>query len=405
MDDSWGVPFPEIALNNWSLLFRAALAGVLGALLLWLGLWLAQYRDATLVFPQVTITADRLRLAEGGGGSTEEGLSVPSPRTGKPALILVAESGFSARDYDQISWDINGLPENAALAVLWSSSVAPGKGQTRRLSALELATGLVTLASEPAWQGQIVQLGLLLKGAWTSPLLVKSLSLHRKVPSPMDVLEALGRDWKPSEPWTQRSINFHIGVERGRWLTPVTTLAMWVATGFLVFVLISRPLIRGSLAAGFACLALTAWFLLDVRWQWQLGERLLATYQTYGGLTMMERSGAAPDNQVRAAVGRIREQLPDELVRVFIIHQETSAYLPGRIRYHLLPYPAYVGLSHLPGPDQVQAGDHLLVLANVTGVRYDPQGGRLVGSTGGLAVESRLAIPGIGTLYRIQGGP
>lgn len=388
-----------------SLFFRANLAGVLGALLLWLGLWFAHYLDATLVSPQLTFTAERLRLAEGTGENTGEGLSVPSPRTGKPALILVAESGFPARDYQQISWDIASFPENATLAVAWTSSAAPGKGQTRLVSAVELAAGLVALASEPAWQGQIVELGLLLKGAWTSPVLVKSLSLHRKVPSPLDVLEALERDWKPSEPWTQRSINFHIGAERGRWLTPVTTLAMWVAIGFLVFALISRPLIRGSLAAGFACLALTAWFLLDARWQWQLGERLLATYQIYGGLTMTERPGAAPDHKVRAAVGQIREQLPDELGRVFIIHQETSAYLPGRIRYHLLPYPAYAGLSHLPKPDQVRGGDHLLVLANVAGVRYDRQGGRLVGSTGGLAVEPRLAIPGFGTLYRIQGGP
>ena len=389
---------------NRSLLFRATLAGVLGALLLWLGLWFAQYLDATLVSPQITFTADRLRLAEGGGGSTGEGLAVLSPRTGKPALILVAESGFSAMDYPQISWDITGLPENAALAVAWSSSAAPGKGQTRLVSAAELAAGLVTLASEPAWQARIVQLGILLNGAWTSPVLVKSLSLHPKVPSPMDVLNAVGRDWMPSEPWTQRSINFHIGAERGRWLTPVTTLAMWVATGFLVFVLISLPLMARRLAAGFACLALTAWFLLDARWHWQLGERLLATYQLYGGLNLVERAGVAPDNKVRAAVGRIREQLPDDLVRVLIIHQESTAYLPGRIRYHLLPYPAHAGLSHLPGPDQVRAGDHLLVLANVAGIRYDRQSGRLVGTTGGLAVEPRLAIPGFGTLYRIQGG-
>lgn len=390
-------------MNNRSLLFRATFAGVLGVLLLWLGLWLAQYLDVTLVSPQVTFAGDRLRLAAGGGVGAAEGLSVPSPRTGKPALILVAESGFSARDYQQISWDITGLPDNATLAVAWSSSAAPGKGQTRLVSAVELAAGWVALASEPAWQGQIVQLGLLLKGPWTSPVLVKSLSLHRKVPSPMDVLEALGRDWKPSEPWTQRSINFHVGAERGRWLTPVTTLAMWVAIGFLVFVLISRPLIRGSLAVGFAILALTAWFLLDARWQWQLGERLLATYQTYGGLNLAERARVAPDNKIHAAVGRIREQLPDDLVRVFIVHQETSAYLPGRIRYHLLPYPAYAGQSRLPRPDQVRAGDHLLVLGNVTGVRYDPQGGRLVGSTRGLAVEPRLAIPGFGNLYRVQG--
>lgn len=388
---------------NRSLFFRATLAGVLGALLLWLGLWFAHYLDATLVSPQLTFTAERLRLAEGTGAGNGEGLSVPSPRTGKPALIMVAESGIPARDYSQLSWDITGLPENVALAVVWTSSAAPGKGQTRLVSVAELAADLVTLASEPAWQGQIVQLGILLKGAWTAPLLVKSLSLHRKAPSPLDALAALERDWKPSEPWTQRSINFHIGAERGRWLTPVTTLAMWVATGFIGFVLVSRPLITGRLATGFAILALTAWFLLDARWQWQLGERLLATYQTYGGLNLAERARVAPDNRIHSAVGQIREQLPDDLARVFIVHQETSAYLPGRIRYHLLPYPAYAGLSRLPRPNQVRAGDHLLVLGNVTGVRYDPQSGILVGSTGGLAVEPRLAIPGFGNLYRVQG--
>lgn len=362
---------------------------------------------ATLVPQEVNFTSEYLRLAGGGGGGggdSGEGLLVPSTRSGMAAAVLVAQAGFFAWEYAKISWDITGLPEHVDLAVVWTSSTAPGKGQTRRVNAAELAAGMVTLEPDPTWQGQIVKLGVLLKGAWTSPVLVKSISLHRQAPSPLAVLDSLWRQWTLSEPWTPRSINFHVGAERGRRLTPVTALAMWAASGFIVFSLISRPLISGKLPAGFALLALTAWFLLDARWQWQLGERLLATYETYGGLNLAERAMMAPDGEIHAAVERVREQLPDELVRVFIIHQETSSYLPGRIRYHLLPYPAYAGLSQLPGPDQVRAGDHLLVLANVMGIRYDPRVGRLVGSTEGLAVEPRLAIPGFGALYRVQGG-
>ena len=220
----------------------------------------------------------------------------------------------------------------------------------------------------------------------------------------MDVLISLWSDWTLAEPWTHRSINFHIGAARSQWLTPVTTLVLWVGTGLLVFTLLSRPIMAGRLTIGFAGLVLAAWFLLDARWQWQLGERLLATYRTYGGLTLTERAGAAPDGKIATAVGLIKAKLPAEPGRIFIIHQENSAYLPGRIRYHLLPYASYAGLASPPSPEQVRGGDHLLVLANVTGVRYDRPGERLMGGSGGLAVESRLEIPGFGTLYRVQGG-
>ena len=389
---------------NRSLFFRIPLAGALGALLLWLGIWLVQYIDVRAVTPQLTFTADRLRLAGGGEGSSGEGLQIPPRSAGKPALVILAESGFAAREYPQLSWDIPALPANVELALAWTSDAVTGRGHTRRISAAQRAAGLVNLDTDPAWQGRIVQLGLLLKGAWTTPVEVRSLSLHRQVPFPLDVLYRLWSDWTLAEPWTPRSINFHISAERGQWLTPVTTLALWVGTGFLVFTLLSRPIMAGRLALGFAGLVLTAWFLLDARWQWQLGDRLLSTYRTYGGLTLSERAGAAPDGKIAAAVGLIKAKLPAEPCRIFIIHQENSAYLPGRIRYHLLPYASYAVLASPPSPKQVRGGDHLLVLENVTGVRYDRPGGRLVGGSGGLAVESRLEIPGFGTLYRVQGG-
>ena len=391
---------------NRSLIWRVPLAGALGALLLWLGIWLVQYLDVTALTPQLTFTPDRLRLAGGSEGSSGEGLQITPRSAGKPALITLtlAEPGFAAKEYSQLSWDILDLPANVELALAWTSSAMTGRGHTRRISAAERAEGLVNLDTDPTWQGRIVQLGLLLKGAWTSPVVVRNLSLHRQVPSPLNVLYRLWIDWTLAEPWTPRSINFHIGAERGQWLTPVTTLALWVGTGFIVFTLLSRPIIAGRLTIGFAVLLLTAWFLLDARWQWQLGERLLATYRTYGGLTQTERAGAAPDGKIANAVGLIKAKLPAEPGRIFIIHQENSAYLPGRIRYHLLPYASYAGLASPPSPEQVRGGDHLLVLANVTGVRYDRLGGRLVGGSGGLAVESRLEIPGFGTLYRVQEG-
>ena len=389
---------------NRSLILRLPLAATLGALLLWLGIWLVQYLDVTAVTPQLTFTAERLRLAGGSEGDGGEGLQIPPRPAGKPALVTLAESGFTAREYPQLSWDIPALPANVDLTLAWTSDTVMGRGHTRRINAAERAAGLVNLAADPAWQGRIVQLGFLLKGAWTTPVVVRSLSLHRQAPSPRDVLYSLWSGWTLAEPWTPRSINFHISAERGQWLTPVTTLAMWIGTGFLVFTLMSRPIMAGRITIGFAGLVLTAWFLLDARWQWQLGERLLATYRTYGGLTQTERAGAAQDGKIVAAVGLIKAKLPAEPGRIFIIHQENSAYLPGRIRYHLLPHASYAGLASPPHPEQVRPGDHLLVLANVTGVRYDRPGGRLVSGSGGLAVESRLEIPGFGTLYRVLGG-
>ena len=99
----------------------------------------------------------------------------------------------------------------------------------------------------------------------------------------------------------------------------------------------------------------------------------------------------------------MRKALPEEPTRIFLLSKNPSDYLSLRVRYHLLPLRVFAS-DHLPTPEQVQAGDHLLVLANPEVVRFDGTHKRLVDGEASLPVEPLSKVQGFGGLYRIPGG-
>ncbi len=391
------------ALTNNNAYFRAALAGLSGALTLCLGIWLHQQSNDGQESPTLVFAGERLKLVGAEGEMTTEGLLIRRTTPGNPALVLTAVSDLEAEDYPRLSWDLSGLAAGQELALTWFSSTQPDRIQHRIFTQDERTAGFLTLDGDPAWRGQILQLGILLKDTLAEPLLFKSLTLQRKLPGTMDALVKLKQDWTHLEPWSQRSINFHIGAARERLLTPVTTVALWVGISFLLFSVISCPSSSSRLAMGFTILALTGWLVLDGRWQWQLGVRLLDTYESFGQLTPEERPGAAMDAKVWKAVEFLRRELEGETTRLFILHGDLAPFLLGRLRYHFLPHRSYTGLSDLPSLSQVLEGDHILVLSNLSNILFDLNSQRLVGPNRNLPVKREAVIPGFGALYRIRG--
>jgi hypothetical protein len=145
------------------------------------------------------------------------------------------------------------------------------------------------------------------------------------------------------------------------------------------------------------------WLLLDLRWQWQLAQRLGETYERYGRLAPEHRPGAMPDAQVATAVAELRNALPEAPSRLFILSKNPSDYLTLRVRYHLLPL-RVLASDRLPSPEQVQAGDHILVLSNPEMARFDGSLKRLIEAQGSLAMEPISKVPGLGSLYGVPGG-
>ncbi len=387
-----------------NVILRSILAALGGALVLWLGIWWYQQSGSGTEAPTLVLTGEQLKLVAGEGGRTDDGILIRRPPPGKPAMVMAATPPFEAGQFARFSWDIRGLEPQQDLALIWVTNTDPNKPLTRKITPEERAAGYLQLGDYPTWRGQILKFGLLVRGKLPEPVLLKGLTLEREAPTPLTALRSLAGDWTHQEPWTGRSINFHVGAAaKDRLLTPVLLVGLWVGLASLLLVLLNRLSSSRHLLGGLALLFLAGWLLLDLRWQWQLATRLEETYERYGRLTPEQRPGARPDAQVVTALDHLVKALPEEPSRIFLLSKNPSDYLTLRVRYHLLPLRVFAS-DHLPNPKHVQAGDHFLVLANPEVVRFDGTHNHLIDGEASLPVEPLGKVQGFGGLYRIPGG-
>lgn len=392
----------KAVLDN--VIFHLILAALGGALVLWLGVWWYQQSGPGTAAPALVLNGEQLKLVAGEGGRTADGILIRRPPPGKPAMVMAATPPLEAGQFARFSWDIRGLEPQQDLALIWVTNAVPNKPRTRKITREERAVGLLQLGDDPTWRGQILKFGLLVAGKLPEPVLLKGLTLEREAPTPLTALRSLVGDWTHQEPWTGRSINFHVGAAaKDQLLTPVLLVGLWVGLASLMLVLLNRLSSSRHLLVGLALLLLAGWLLLDLRWQWQLATRLGETYERYGHLTPDQRSSARPDAQVVTALDQLRKALPEEPTRIFLLSKNPSDYLSLRVRYHLLPLRVFAS-DHLPTPEHVQAGDHILVLANPEVVRFDGTHKRLIDGEASLPVEPLGKVQGFGGLYRIPGG-
>lgn len=380
------------------------LAALGGMLVLWLGVWWYQYSGPGRVASALELASDRFKLVSGEAEMTAEGLLIQRTPSGKAGLILMELTKLEAETFVRLSWDISGLMAQQELAMIWVSSAAPQKLHTRVITSEERARGFLMLTEDMAWCDSILKFGVTLRGELTAPVLFKQMTFERATPAPLNVLRSLAGDWTHREPWTGGSINFNVGTpSTGLLPTPTTLVALWIGLSSLLFVLLSRYSCSCHLGVGLAILFLSGWLLLDLRWEWQLATRLGETYARYGHLTPEQRPRAMPDARIGMAVAQLHEILPHQPGRIFILSKDPNGYAALRARYHLLPYRVYIA-DWLPKQEQVQEGDHFLLLANQNKIRYDVTKNQLISPHTSLSVEPAGKVPGFGDLYRLPGG-
>lgn len=356
------------------------------------------------VMPPVVLAGEALQLARGEGGQTSAGLEIR--KSGAQELSSVQGSARMVRAsiYHRVSWQVDGLESAHQVRLIWSTLAEPDTVREVLLPLVGAASGTFDLATQPAWRGRIAVVGLVVQGALARPLVVRRLELVPKVLGVAELARMALTEWTAFEDWSQRSINFTAGAPLDALFPPVLIVALWVGFGMVFLALFGQtPRALGAWKS-YAALFLLGWLVLDVRWQWDLSQRLVKTETLFAGKTGDERTLAGAEGEFYQFLLEVRRRLPREPVRrLFIVSTTPGGYWAGRARYHLLPHNGYMGFLQPPAVGTARPGDYVLILSPLPGVRYDRERRLLMWAGGGQLPAERLYAAELGAVLRVLG--
>ena len=390
----------------WQPLGRLVLAALGGALLTGLLLLLFYIGDGlTVVAPPVVLTGAELQLAAGQGEHTAAGLQIRQPDAqGLSVVQGPVQRMVRAALYPHLSWQVEGLAPGSEMRLAWVTLAEPSTIRERLLPAQ--AAGSVDLGTDPHWRGRIAMMGLMVRGPLAEPLLVQRLELRPVTRGSVGLWRWAVGEWSELEDWSQRSINYIAGAPLDALFYPVLVVALWVGLSVVLYILLAWPAPASRGWKPYAALFLLGWLVLDLRWQWDLSQRVQQTEARFAGKSGDEQRLAATDGDLYRFLLDVRRHLPETPVRIFIVSAdpaENTTYEAGRARYHLLPHNGYAGLSRPPDARVAVENSYVLILSPVPGIRYDRNAQVLEWENGKLPVELRYMAPA-GALFRVRGG-
>ena len=381
-----------------------ALAAVGGAVVTLLILLLFYQLDGlTRVASPLILTGAEWQLASGQGGPTAAGLEIRQPDVRGWVAAQGSARMARANLYRRLSWQVDGLVPDRELRLIWATHAEPRTVRERVLPSAGPEGGEFDLSDEPHWQGRIAMIGLMTHGPLPQPLLIRRLELRPARLSSAELLRRAIEDWTSFDDWSQRSINYTSGAPRDALFPPVLIVALWVGFSAACYALFAPPRWRAEGRLPYAVLFLLGWLALDGRWQWDLHQRLAQTRERFAGKNEVERWLADLDGEFYRFLCEVRQHLPEQPTRLFILSSDPHSFWAGRARYHLLPHNGYAGLAQLPRPNQAHPGDYVLILAPLASVTYRAEQRILESGKQRLPAELLYAAPA-GTLFRVRGG-
>lgn len=381
------------------------LAATGASVVLLIGLWLSSRLEGPLLAPTLEMTAADLHLVVGTGERSATGLQVNAPGSKGIAMVQAAIRQLDAARYARASWQIDGRGAGQELRLVWAAAEDPRSTRERILTPEQVEGGSLDLTEETGWKGRIIAIGLVLKGTSAEPVLIRRLALHPGPASPAMVIRAIADAWAHSDGWSGRSINFDKTSAGGGLLSPVQMAALWVGIALVLYGLLNPPWKGARSPLPYALALLIGWVAVDVRWQWDLGQRLAQTRSLFSGLDEQERQLAGPDREFYPLLQDLRRHLTQPQARLLVVSAQPNTYLTNRIRYHLAPHNVYPDLTRLPGIRQTKPGDYLLLLGRLDEIRFDPDSKMLKSDRRSLPAKPVFSAPRLGALFQIEGGP
>ncbi len=390
----------------------AALGGAVLTVLGFLLYYLQGGLNAT--YPPLLWRGEQMVVTHGNGQAVADGLEIRPSGADHTAFFRFSTKSFMARPYGRLVWKIEGLHPTQDIRLIWQVQTDPGNVRQAPLHLADLNQAQFDLRDQPQWQGYIVNFGLMVRGSFAQPLRVRQVELLPQALSVGALLRQAWEEWSTSEYWSQRSAHYISGAPYKALFHPVIVVVVWVGLSALLYglwLLASRR--RFSLSA-FALLFLAGWWILDLRWQVDLAQRSLRTYERFAGKNDIDRQLAADDGELFRFLLQVRAYLPAKPARIFIVNDDAADkavarnYLVARARYHLLPHNSFADVSDGSQLGKAKVNDYILVLRPDKGfrsqqasLRFDPERRLLLWESNRLPVRFLYGVA-MGALFQVR---
>lgn len=320
-----------------------ALAGLLAALLLWLGycawfFWGDHYR---LALRPVNVPLSGWQVLAG-QGQVEDGvlrLEAPGPR-GEVLAAGPVIGPLPGSDIERVivrfeqtgDYHMVGIGLSPAMAL---SAVHRATGRWLDERSVEVLEQDLRLDSEPI---RLVSLGI--RGNVSPGFVVGSVELHRARPDWTGLQSMLFDSLVDGSEWTQRSINHAQSGTAPLRLSPVVVVLVWLmiaaALGWLGL-RIGTVAPNRSLSVTFGLMVLGAMGLLDLGWQLSLWTRHADALARYSGQSPVERREHGVDAGLYRFVHDLKDQLADPGRRMVVF--AATEFIFRRAMYYAIPHP------------------------------------------------------------------
>ncbi|MDS4069709.1 MAG: hypothetical protein RKO24_08805 [Candidatus Competibacter sp.] len=398
--------------GGWSL----ALAALGGAVLTVLG-FVLYYLDGGLMvaYPSLRWGGEQMTVVRGQGQPTADGLEIRPAGSDDTIIVWFStRKGFMARPYGKLAWNIEGLGPARDARLIWRVQSDPNQIRQVALHFADLEKAQFDLRARPGWEGYVVDVGLRVRGAFAQPLRVRQVELLPQALSAEALLRQAWEEWSTSEYWSQRSAHYISGAPRRALFHPVVVVAVWIGLSVLLYGFWLWPTQQRIFRFGpFAALFLVGWWVLDLRWQADLAQRSLRTYERFAGKDDIAKRIAADDGDLFRFLLDVRRYLPSQPARVFIVNDDAANravarnYMVARARYHLQPHNGFADISDWSQLAGARPGDYLLVLRPDKGqrswrasLRFDPERRLMLWESGQLPVQPVYSAA-MGELFRV----
>src|SRR5689334_22790617 len=346
--------------------------------------------------------ADGAEVAAVQGTGRKDGqafvLEAPGPEG--IAVLTAKLAPFRAQDFSRVEWSIFSAQAPPELAVVWRTREHPKRNYTKRLRWLMSGAAPLELSAEDGWSGTITGVGLLVGPGLTMPLRVGTLRIasHSATVTAAEWL----RQWTEPHPLRGYSVNFPFDAERAHDLPALTAVAGAEALAIGLYLLLARwrgwPRDRRVLWGVFV----GGWLLLDLRWQANLWREARERGLRFAGKTTAEMHLAADDAALYQLIEKMKGALPATPSRVFLYCDNDN--LCVRAAFMLYPqnvYRAFHWRRTLPAPEEMHAGDHVLLVYSRT-LGYDPEHHAVVWSDGRTKPADEVLLEPGALLLRVR---